>query len=244
MYRRLLGLSAFMGMVVGCLPRWPCTGLCETENAALVQAVNEGDLDTAESHCSLALEYSAQNPMILTNCGLIQLKRNDVAKARAYFQQAVHVDQEFAQGYNNLGIIALEYDHQLGRAADLFRRALAVNPQYLAPRFNLALTLERQKDTAEAEKEFRKLAIVALRLAEPQFHLGRLEVQQHRWRDAAKHLSLATELSPDLGPAWCLLAQVQKELGDAQKQAEAEDNCGRLPARPDELPQSEPEIQL
>jgi Flp pilus assembly protein TadD len=176
----------------------------------------------------LGLEYTPLDPELLTNRGVAALRRGQVEKARKLFQTALHSDNNCAQAYVNLGFIVLEYDNAPARAAQLYQRALEVNPRYPAARLDLALSLERQKDLVGASRQYRLLIAVAPGAAEPHFHLGRMALLQHRTRDAVAPLQRAVELRPDYPEAWALLALTFQDLGRFEEAKDALRACRDL----------------
>ena len=71
----------------------------------------------ARTHCLLALEYRPDFPEALVNLGIIDKLENKTADAKKHFIEALRIDQEQAQAYNNLGVLELEEKDEKVRCA-------------------------------------------------------------------------------------------------------------------------------
>jgi Flp pilus assembly protein TadD len=94
-----------------------------------------------------------------------------LAEVRPASQAAApgRVNWETAYRHNNLGVAHME-QHHYGRAAEEFRRAAEIAPQWAVARVNLAIALFSAHENEEAETAFRKAAELDPRL--PHAHYG------------------------------------------------------------------------
>ncbi|MCL2179325.1 MAG: tetratricopeptide repeat protein [Proteobacteria bacterium] len=182
------------------------------ENELCAKYVHLGDLERAEVHCDVGLQFSPQYGDLWTNKGIIALSRGQEDVAKACFIKALRYNPEQAQAYQNLGYIYLK-NRQYGRAHDNFQRALKVNPDYAEARYNLALAYMGMKKNKNARKELLTLTETYPHLADPWARLGQLELDDNNnVLNAIEYFKQALLLSPQY-------ADVRLELGNAYMQA-------------------------
>jgi tetratricopeptide (TPR) repeat protein len=118
--------------------------------------LGRGDLETADSRFSLAIEYSPRFVEALTNLGLVELQRGNFERARDLLSQALKANPDVAQPHHGLGVLA-EREGLRELAMDYYRDALSVDPGFLAARANLARLLFNTGQLEQARIEFSKL---------------------------------------------------------------------------------------
>ena len=104
------------------------------------------------------------------------------------------------------------------RALRAFENAISLDPEELSHRLNLALVYT---DFPPSDNPMK--GILMLRELDTQYpdhpsvlyQLGRLAVQTGQWARAIERLDRVVELNPDNRNAWCLLAQANRETGNA-----------------------------
>lgn len=96
-----------------------------------------------------ALELTAQqDAKVLVDGGTVHLRAGDLDRARAAFALSADLALS-AAALDGLGCVAF-YKGNLGDAEAYFVRALALDPEYMDARANLALLFERQGRIADA----------------------------------------------------------------------------------------------
>ena len=86
--RTRVPLGEVFVFVGACLVLWNCSGTTPLPakaaelNRAGAHALAEGDLTTAEARFALALEYHPKFVEALTNLGLVEMQRGNLARAR------------------------------------------------------------------------------------------------------------------------------------------------------------------
>jgi len=196
-------------------------------NELCAQYITASQLDRAEVHCDLGLEFSPEYADLWVNKGLIALKRNQRDAAREDFIKAIRFNQEHAAAYNNLGYVYF-LEKRYGQAHDSFQRALKVNPDYLEARYNLALTFKSMGKKADARKEYNTIRAVNPNIANVYLDLGLMAFDDRLFDEAEEELSKAVELDPRYVEAWQALAAAYTEKGKYQEAKEAYVSCLQL----------------
>ncbi|HVE85890.1 MAG TPA: tetratricopeptide repeat protein [Myxococcales bacterium] len=226
--RRLRLIAALFALTTGACLRAPQVHQRALENNEFcAQYISAGQLDRAEVHCDLGLEFSPEYADLWVNKGLIALKRNQLDTAKDDFIKAIHFNQEQAQAYNNLGYIYY-LEKRYGQAHDSFQRALKTNPDYLEARYNLALCFKSMGKKAEARKEYGTIRAVNPNIANVYLDLGLMAFDEHLLEEATEELSKAVELDPKYVEAWQALAATYTEAGKYQEAKEAYVSCLQL----------------
>ena len=164
---------------------WGCSGLAAgcghpaalppkavALNRAGVQALEQGDLETADARLGLALEYNPKFVEALVNRGLLELRRGNFERASVLLGRARRLNPDVAQPHHALGTLA-EQRGRPDQAVEHYRAALEVDPGFAAARVNLARVLFEAGQLDEALIQFRRSMEVAP--AEPLAHEGLAE---------------------------------------------------------------------
>jgi tetratricopeptide (TPR) repeat protein len=93
--------------------------------------------------------------------------------------------------------IAYTQSQEFAKAAEYFRKALAIDPRLLPARKNLATVLWFLDRKGESEREFRELAKERPEDPVPQLYLGLAEFERKRFAAAKLHFRSAGELAMD-----------------------------------------------
>jgi len=145
---------------VTCRGEAPLPPRASALNEAGIAALEAGDLETASARFALALEHAPHYVEALTNQGLVELERGNVARARQLFERARRLNPDVAQPHHALGVLA-ELELRRDEAAVHYREALAVDPGFAPARANLARLLFEGGRLEEAREQFKRLIEVA-----------------------------------------------------------------------------------
>src|ERR1044071_5941388 len=113
-------------LVAGCSAGAPLPPQAAALNAAGVEALAAGDLETADARLSVALEYSPRFVEALVNLGLVEVERGNFARARLLCERARRLNPDVAQPHHALGILA-ERERRPDVASKLYYEALRVD---------------------------------------------------------------------------------------------------------------------
>jgi tetratricopeptide (TPR) repeat protein len=165
-------------------------------NSAGVEALAAGDLETADSRLSLALEYSPRFVEALVNLGLVELERGNFTRARMLFERARRTNPDMAQPHHALGVLA-ERERRPDRASVHYYEALRVDPGFAPARDNLARLLFAGGLVEEALVQYGRL--VELLPDDPRVTAGLVEtlVRLRRFDEADRRLEIARRKNPD-----------------------------------------------
>jgi tetratricopeptide (TPR) repeat protein len=163
----------------GCAAAAPLPPQASALNRAGAEALEQGDLDTAEARLSVALEYSPRFVEALTNLGLVEVQRGNFERARELLERARRINADVAQPHHALGVLA-ERQARVDRASRHYQDALKVDPGFAPARANYARLLFEAGMLEHARSQFLRLVEAAPHeprgfegLAECLLHLGR-----------------------------------------------------------------------
>jgi tetratricopeptide (TPR) repeat protein len=149
----------------------------------------------------------------LVNRGTQAQQKGDEDLAERLFQQALELEPDVKQAYNNLGAI---YAHrgEHDRAREMFHKALELDPFYSIPRCNLAAYLLDDDDVEGAEAMLKPV------LDAPPHHpkdvafysymQARVLFEKKEYDAARRALRAALKVSPDHEPAQKLLEHLDR----------------------------------
>lgn len=103
---------------------------------------DEGTLDAAEDALRRALELDRQHVPAMISLGNLRYRRGDVDGARCWYELALAIAPDRAEGYYNLGFLLLDGGDPRG-ALPLLHAALDRDPDFPDAYYNLALAYER-----------------------------------------------------------------------------------------------------
>ncbi len=155
----LAGLLSLAALCVACTGTAPLAPKAVDLNRAGSDALAAGDLETAEARFALALEYHPRFVEALTNLGLVEMQRGNLARARLHFERARRINADLAQPHHALGVLA-ERERRPDVAAEHYREALKVNPGFGPSRANLGRVLFAAGRYDEAREQFLRLVEV------------------------------------------------------------------------------------
>jgi tetratricopeptide (TPR) repeat protein/SAM-dependent methyltransferase len=140
--------------------------------------------------------------------GAFQAGRRDLAESN--LREAVSINPNFAEAYNNLGNL-LQESNRFEEAETCFRRATQLRPDYIDPHYNLGNLLKAAERPAEAEAAYRHVLTLKADHAGTFLNLANLLQDNNRLDDAETTLRLAIEQAPDYTDALNNLGNLLKQ---------------------------------
>jgi tetratricopeptide (TPR) repeat protein len=108
----------------------------------------------------LAPALDSQNPFLLVNAGQLSLRLRDPRQALSLCGRAIKLRPGLATAHACHGVSRAQLGNRVGALQDL-RRAVALDPQAVAARLNLAILLGQSGATEEAHAELQAVARLA-----------------------------------------------------------------------------------
>ena len=145
-------------------------------------------------------------------------RTGDFQRAGEHFHDAVALDPKHVpDAYYNFGVLLLNRG-ELGEAAECFRKALELEPNYADAHNDLGLLLERQGKLPEAAAEYRKAVEEKPDFRKAHFNLGRILVNQQRYPEALHELEQTLTPVDENTPAYLYaLGAAYGRAGDPSK---------------------------
>lgn len=188
-------------------------------NAAGVEALEQGDLETADARFALALEYSGNFVEALVNQALVEMQRGNFENARKLLKRAKRLNPDVAQPYHGLGVLS-EREHKPDEASGHYAEALKVDPGFAPARINLARLLFNAGMYEHARVQFKKLVEVAPHEPSGYSGLSQTLLQLGRVGEANQVLASGLEHFPEDPALTILLARVQIRAGKLEQAIE------------------------
>jgi tetratricopeptide (TPR) repeat protein len=171
------------------------------------------------------------------NKGLNAARKGNREQAAEYFRQAVTIDPEFADGYNELGA-AQEALGELPQAAEQFQKAIDVAPEHRLALQNLSIVLAKMKRYKEAGEVARRALKVTSDQPKLRFVLALSLVAEHG--DTAEAIDNLQRAATEIPKAHLLAARLLVETGRRQDAAKhLEDYLRAAPPQDTDRPQAE-----
>jgi tetratricopeptide (TPR) repeat protein len=152
--------ACFAVAAVGCKGTAPLPARAAELNSAGIEALERGDLETAEARFALALEYSNNFVEALVNQALVEMQRGNFENARRLLKRARRLNPDVAQPHHGLGVLA-ERERRPDQASEHYAEALRVDPGFAPARANLGRLLFDAGMFEHARVQFKRLVEVA-----------------------------------------------------------------------------------
>jgi tetratricopeptide (TPR) repeat protein len=182
--------SCGAGLLAGCGGQAPLAPRAVELNRAGIEALEQGDLATAEARLALALEYHPRFVEALVNLGLTELARGNHDRARALLLRARGINADLPHPHHGLGVLA-QRQARPAEAAQHYREALRVDPGFIPARANLGRAYFDAGSLDEAREQFLRLTEVAPDDARGPAGLVETLLRQGRRAEASEQLDRA-----------------------------------------------------
>ena len=126
----------------------------EAINSA-VKHLLKGELDQAEKICREISEIQPNNVFVLLSLGIIYFQFRKYDLAIQYTEQALQIDSNIPDAYNNLGNIYLAKG-LLDEATGYYRKALQLDPNLAISLYNLGIIFQEKRQLDEAINYYHK----------------------------------------------------------------------------------------
>lgn len=167
-----------------------------------------GHLDMAVSHLRQACTAQTAPAVYLSNFAEICRQKGLLAEAEQAAQQAVKLNPDLADAWNNLGII-LQESGKLDASLECLQRVVNLKPGEATAHNNLANTYRRLSRLERAEEHYKKALELKPNYAEAHSNMAFLLNSQGQFDQAAAAARQAIEINPQLIDAYLNLADVE-----------------------------------
>jgi len=187
----------------------------EPENVELLNSLGfalfqQGKSEEAVSALEKALKIDPKHWKAHNNMALASIDIGEFEMAEAHYRESLALEPQAAI-YNDLGYV-LEKQGMPEDAADAYRKSVELDPKSATAHYNLAASLARTGEFAEAETHFR--TVIEMEPSTQAYTgLGMVQWQQGRADEATASLRSAIQLDPKNAAAHEALAQVLQRLG-------------------------------
>lgn len=132
----------------------------------------------------------------LKNLGNDYLNGGDFEKAKECYLQALKLNPDYAEAYNNLGILSLDHERKYDAAAAYFRQAILIKPDLANAHFNLGTALSEQNMLDEAIESFQRALSLNADMPNAYFNLHGLVLDSRNMAPSIQCMRKAIELEP------------------------------------------------
>jgi len=157
--------------------------------------LEDGRLDEALAHFSVALHIKPSDPHGSYNMGVALKRKGNSQGATWYFSKALDLNPNLAVAHNQLGIMLMTQD-RLEEAVEHFVEAVENDSQLVTAHNNLGAALMEQGRVEEAIERYRLALRLAPQNARIHDNLGMALVQTGAVDQASRHFSEAIKIDP------------------------------------------------
>jgi tetratricopeptide (TPR) repeat protein len=187
----------------------------EPENVELLNALGfslfqQGKSQEAAAALEKALAVDPKHAKAHNNMALASIDLGELELAEAHYRESLAIEPQPAI-YSDLGFV-LERQGLPDEAAELYRKSLELDPESASAHYNLAASLARRGELAEAESHFRT-ALEQNPNAQTYTGLGIVVANLGRADEAEAHLRSAIEADPKQPIAYDQLGTLMVEQG-------------------------------
>lgn len=145
--------------------------------------------------------------------GLMYLGNKDYDNADKLFREAIRLDPELSQAYNNLGIVFSDGRKNNQEALTYFTKAIEINPNYAKALHNRGHLYVEIGDGDNAEVDLLKAVEIEPEWIEPRELLGHIYIFYQKYQQAYDQLKVAIELGAHKQKTKDDFELVKRELG-------------------------------
>lgn len=177
---------------------------------ALANACSRGgDFAAARTAIERAIQIGPVDKNMLLLASNIAQDQRDLDAALRFAEQSVKLDANFAQGYNNLGIL-LSDAQRFEDSVRAFERAISLKPDYVRAFANLSATLLRLERFEESAERAAKAVTLQPDYAHAHYMQGAALFHLAQYDSALVSLERAITLDPRIADAWMVAARIFK----------------------------------
>jgi len=200
--------------------------------------------DLVKQYISRCQESGVRDKRLYFLSGILAFQSQNNEQAKTAFQQAIELDPEYSDAYNNLGILYLA-DKEYAKAESSFHNALK-NPLYLTPEIalvHLGKVMEAKDNFAAAEQYYRQAIKYKPGFVQAYHHIGMLFYHTDRFKQAVTVFDQAVKLAPRWPQVWLWYGMSLKKIDENEKAQVAFEKVLELSPNTEVSRQAEVELQ-
>jgi tetratricopeptide (TPR) repeat protein len=171
----------------------------------------QGKTEEAKTRYLRVIELDPANVPARINLAALARQAGDLDRARELLKEATNVDPDNPQGPSNLAQLALD-EGDLSAAEKQLEEAIRRDPKHADSLYRLGRLHERKHETDAAVAAYIRAIDSNPDDFPSLFRLGSIELAQKEFRQAVRHLELATLIRGDFRPAWVNLSRAYAGL--------------------------------
>ena len=175
-----------------------------------------GELDTAISHYSKALQIRPDYAMAHNNLGLALEGKGRIHEATRSYSKALQIKPDLAGAHSNLGN-ALAQQGRIDEAILHFSKALQLKPDSAELHYNMGNTLARQGEMEQAIVLLSRAVQLEPDFAEAYNNLGAVLSYQGKYQEAIAYFTEALRIKPDYLEARNNLEATLRKAGNSSE---------------------------
>ena len=177
---------------------------------ALANACSRGgDFLAARAAIERAIQIGPVDANLLLMASNVAQDQRDLVAALSFAEQSVKIDANFAQGYNNLGIL-LSDAQRFDDSVRAFERAISLKPDYVRAFANLSATLLRLERFQESAECAAKAIKLQPEYAHAHYMHGAALFHLSYFDESLIHIERALTLDARIADAWMVAARIFK----------------------------------
>lgn len=150
-------------------------------------------------------------------------KKNELDQALTFFSEAIEKDENFADAYNNRGVVYLKLEKQKEAQGD-FEKAIALDGTFFEAKYNLAKLFSDQNKLTESEILFKDIQYKFKDSSDFMNHFGQNYIKMNKISEGLFALTESVRLNPknveaitNLGYVYTLQNENQKAKTEFEK---------------------------
>ena len=186
----------------------------------LLNLYNQGQLAAVVDHAQVLTDKYAEAFIVWNILGAANKGLGRVGEALVAFKKATELNPNYADGFNNLGIIL----HELGRqdeAIEAYTKAFTIKPDFAQAYNNIGITFENQIKLGEAIEAYNKALLLKPDYAEANFNIGNAFQKQGKLGEAIEAYSKALSLNPNYADTYYNMGTIFQDQGRQDEAIEA-----------------------
>ena len=159
-------------------------------------ALAQGNRASARTWMGNAVRAAPEDPRILLAQARLLIMDKNYAEAERVLKKITQVEPNFLEAYTHLGDLYLNVTRDAGKAAEMYRKAVELDPNHASAHYALGMALTRMGKEQQAVSEFEKAARLMPKNVLPLIALGEHYYRKNDLDKSLQYFNKALEVSP------------------------------------------------